>query len=107
VRRDQLKHDSTLAAKLDLAERILDYSNRNIELTMEILVGSPQDIKPHLVELSENGAAISSLIERLRSEVEGDKEGDFWPRQARHGPALTVTQNHCNRPLMAKDASTR
>lgn len=71
-------HDSSMAgAKLDLAEQILSYSNRNIELTMGILVGSPQDLRTHLKELSENGAAISSLIERILSHVEGDKEREL------------------------------
>jgi PAS domain S-box-containing protein len=65
------------ATKLDLAEQILGYSNRNIELTMETLVGSPQNLRTHLVELSENGAAISSLIERILSQVEGDKEREL------------------------------
>jgi PAS domain S-box-containing protein len=65
------------AAKLDLAEQILSYSNRNIELTMGILVGSPQDLRTHLNELSENGAAISGLIERILSLVEGDKEREL------------------------------
>jgi len=65
------------ATKLDLAEQILGYSNRNIELTMETLVGSPQNLRTHLAELSENGAAISSLIERILSQVEGDKEREL------------------------------
>ncbi len=64
-------------AKRDLAEQILSYSNRNIELTMGILVGSPQDLRTHLKELSENGSIISSLIERLLSLVEGDKEREL------------------------------
>ena len=64
-------------AKLDLAEQILSYSNRNIELTMGILVGSPQDLRTHLKELSENGSIISSLIERILSLVEGDKEREL------------------------------
>ncbi len=64
-------------AKLDLAEQILSYSNRNIELTMGILVGSPQDLRTHLKELSENGSIVSSLIERILSLVEGDKEREL------------------------------
>jgi PAS domain-containing protein len=65
------------ATKLDLAEQILGYSNRNIELTMETLVGSHQTLRTHLAELSENGAVISSLIERILSQVEGDKEREL------------------------------
>jgi PAS domain S-box-containing protein len=64
-------------AKLDLAEQILSYSNRNIELTMGILVGSPQDLRTPLKELSENGSIISSLIERLLVLVESDKEREL------------------------------
>ncbi len=64
-------------AKLDLAEQILSYSNRNIELTMGILVGSPRDLRTHLKELSEKGSIISSLIEQILSLVEGDKEREL------------------------------
>ena len=64
-------------AKLDLAERILGYSNRNIELAMGILIGSPENLAALLLELSENGAAISRLIERILRLVESGNEREL------------------------------
>jgi two-component system, cell cycle sensor histidine kinase and response regulator CckA len=77
VQSDQPQNTTPARAKLDAAEEILKYSNRNIELTMEILVGSPQSLKHHLLELSENGAVISNLIEKILSQVDGDKEREL------------------------------
>ena len=71
-------HDgNVLEVKLELAEQILDYSNRNIQLTMEILVSSPQEIEPRFVELAENGSAISILIQTIRAQMETDKEREL------------------------------
>jgi len=71
-------HDgNALEAKLELAEQILDYSNRNIQLTMEILVSSPREIEPRFAELAENGSAISMLIQRIRAQMETDKEREL------------------------------
>ena len=73
----QLQDTRIAAANLDLAEQILDFSNRNIEVTMQILVGSPREIKPLLLELTENGAAISNLLHRIRDQVETDEEREL------------------------------
>jgi two-component system cell cycle sensor histidine kinase/response regulator CckA len=70
-------HCGTLQAKLDLAEQVLDYSNRNLQLTMEILVGTAKDIEPFLHEQNENAAAISILIEKIREQVESEKEREL------------------------------
>ena len=64
----------TLQAKLDLAEQILNYSNRNLQLTMEILVRAEKDIEPFLLEQNENAAAIAILLQKIREQVESEKE---------------------------------
>jgi PAS domain S-box-containing protein len=63
--------------KIDLAERILDYSDRNLQLTMEMLVGSATDTEPLLVEQAENNAAISSLLQRIREQVRSEEEREL------------------------------
>ena len=70
-------HGATLQAKLDLAEQVLDYSNRNLQLTMEILVGTAKDIEPFLLEQNENAAAISMLLQKIREQVESEKEREL------------------------------
>jgi two-component system, cell cycle sensor histidine kinase and response regulator CckA len=71
-------HDcKTLERKLELAEQVLDYSNRNIQLTMEILAGSAGQIALPVHELAQNGAAISELIQTIREQVETDKEREL------------------------------
>ena len=68
---------STLDTKLELAEQILEYSNGNIQLAIEILVGFSGETEPLLLEMAENGAAISALLQRIRDEVETDKEREL------------------------------
>ena len=119
---DALQDSTIVEAKLQLAEQILDYSNRNIQLTIEMLVASSRDMEP-LVELAENGAAISNLIQRIRGYVETDKERElldgalsrthsyaesfqsFVGRQ-RHFDATTVTTNIIL-PLLLDNSSWR
>ena len=67
----------TLERKLELAEQALDYSNRNIQLTMEILSGAARETRPLVHELAENGAAISTLIQRIQEQVETEKEREL------------------------------
>jgi two-component system cell cycle sensor histidine kinase/response regulator CckA len=71
-------HDcNMLDVKLETAEHILDRSNRNIQLTMEIVVGSPRETAPLLAEMAGNGAAISTLIQKIREQLETDKEREL------------------------------
>ena len=77
MQHDYLQDCKPLEVKLGLAEQILDYSDRNIQLTTEILVGSPREAKPLLLELAENGAAISALIQTIREGLETDKEREL------------------------------
>lgn len=76
MQHDQLQDRGLLETKLDLAEQILEYSSRNIQLTIEMLVGSSGKTDP-LIELAENGAAISTLIQRLREQFETAKEREL------------------------------
>ena len=73
-------HSGTLQAKLDLAEQVLDYSNRNLQLTMEILVGTAKDLEPFLREQNENAAAIAILLQKIREQVESEKERELLER---------------------------
>jgi PAS domain S-box-containing protein len=70
-------HGGPPESKLDLAERVLDYSNRNLQLTMEILVGTAKDTEPFLREQNENAAAISILLQKIREQVESEKEREL------------------------------
>lgn len=66
----------TPEAKLDLAQQILDYSNRNLEVALEILVGA-KDIKPLLFEQTKNNAAIATLLLKIREQVSSEKEREL------------------------------
>ena len=82
-----------LEAKLDLAEEVLDYSERNIQLTMEILIQSTEEIGPLLVQRAENSARISTLVQNIREQVDSEKESELldaasarWPSAELHTP---------------------
>src|ERR1700730_5072374 len=64
-------------AKLKLAEEVLDTSNRNIQLTMEILIRGSRDLEPLLKQQIENTARIHLLVQNIREQVESDREGDL------------------------------
>jgi len=103
VQDDQIQETSILSAPLHLAEEILEFSNRNVELTTEILVGSSRDIKPLLVELSANGAAISALVQRIRKQIQTDKERELleaasssWSRTHSYAESLqSIVDEKC------------
>jgi two-component system cell cycle sensor histidine kinase/response regulator CckA len=56
-----------IAARLALAEEILEYSNRNIELTNAILIPALPNIAPLLLDRIENSKKIASRVEMLRA----------------------------------------
>ena len=70
----QIRHCRRNQKKLELAEQILDYSNRNLEISMEILMGGRKEIEPLAMEQAENSAAIAGLLQKMREYVEGDEE---------------------------------
>jgi len=99
--------------KLDLAEKALDLSNRNIQLTIEIfLMQSAKDISPLLAQRVENSEKISDLIYKIRQQVDSPKERELldaasaqWSRT--HGnqklpPRLPLI--HRSRPVKAETA---
>ena len=55
----------------------MDFSNRNIQLTMEILIGGTGEITPLLLERAENSARMAALVQRIREQVESDQERDL------------------------------
>jgi PAS domain S-box-containing protein len=69
---------SAIEAKLKLAEEVLDYSNHNIQLTIEIfLTQAANDIAPLLAQRVENSAKISTLIQQIREHVDTEKEQEL------------------------------
>ena len=64
-------------AKLELAEEVLDFSNRNIQLTMEILVAGNWDITPLLLERANNSGRIATLIQQIREQAESLQEKEL------------------------------
>lgn len=65
-----------IASNLELAEQILDHSNRNLAVAIEILVGA-QDTKPLLLEQTKNNAAIATLLLKIREQVSSEKEREL------------------------------
>src|ERR1700724_1272058 len=92
---DQISSRSALEAKLELAERALDYSNRNIQITTEILIQASEEVLPLLVERTENSANIAAMVQNIREKVESDTERDLLDAASasylsahKYGPSL-------------------
>jgi PAS domain S-box-containing protein len=92
VPEQQIGQCSTREKKLELAEQILDYSNRNLELSMEILVAGRKEIEPLVKEQAENSAAMAELLRKIREHIESDEERDLleaasaqWSRTLSYG----------------------
>jgi two-component system, cell cycle sensor histidine kinase and response regulator CckA len=81
--------------KLEMAEAALDYSNRNIQLTMEILIRAGEHSGSLLEERAENHARIAALVRKIRRQVESDKEKNLldaasarWSSSPHYGHSL-------------------
>jgi PAS domain S-box-containing protein len=92
---DQTASRSALEAKLELAERALVYSNRNIQITTEILIQASEEVLPLLVERTENIANIAALVQNIRETVESATERELldaasasWLSAHKYGPSL-------------------
>src|SRR3984893_18297894 len=92
---DQISSRTALEAKLELAERALVYSNRNIQITTEILIQACEEVLPLLVERTENIANIAALVEHLREQVESENDRELldaasasWLAAHKYGPSL-------------------
>jgi hypothetical protein len=69
---------SALKAKLALAEEASGFSDRNIRLTIEIfLTQAAKDVAPLLAQCVENSSKISDLINKIREQVDSDKEEEL------------------------------
>jgi PAS domain S-box-containing protein len=86
---------STLETRLELAEQALLYSNRNIQITTEILIQASEEVLPLLVERTENIANIATLVQTIREQVESETErelldaaGASWLAAHKYGPSL-------------------
>ena len=92
---DQISSRTALEARLELAERALVYSNRNIRITTEILIQASEEVLPLLVERTENIANIAALVQRLREQVESENERELldaasasWLAAHKYGTSL-------------------
>jgi len=92
---DQTSSRAALDARLELAEQALVYSNRNIQITTEILIQASEEVLPLLVERTENSASIAALIEKIREQVESESERELldvasasWLAAHKYGPSL-------------------
>ena len=92
---DQISSRTALEARLELAERALVYSNRNIQITTEILIQASEEVIPLLVERTENSAKIATLIQTIRDQVESETERELldttsaaWLSAHKYGPSL-------------------
>ena len=92
---DQTSSRNALEARLELAERALVYSNRNIQITTEILIQASEEVLPLLVERTENSANIATLVQRIREQVESETERELldiasasWLSAYKYGPSL-------------------
>jgi PAS domain S-box-containing protein len=92
---DETSSRSALEARLELAERALVYSNRNIQITTEILIQASEEVLPLLVERTENIANIAVLVQTIREQVESETERELldaasasWLSAHKYGPSL-------------------
>ena len=92
---EQTSFRNALEARLELAERALVYSNRNIQITTEILIQASEEVLPLLVERTENSANIAALVQSIRGQVESETERELldiasasWLSAYKYGPSL-------------------
>jgi PAS domain S-box-containing protein len=92
---EQTSSRAALEARLELAEQALVYSNRNIQITTEILIQASEEVLPLLVERTENSASIAALIQKIREQVESESERELldvasasWLSAHKYGPSL-------------------
>jgi PAS domain S-box-containing protein len=92
---DQTSSSSALEVMLELAEQALVYSNRNIQITTEILIQASEEVLPLLVERTENIANIAMLVQNIREKVESETERELldaasasWLSAYKYGPSL-------------------
>jgi two-component system cell cycle sensor histidine kinase/response regulator CckA len=95
VQKYQTCDREALGSRLELAEEILDYSDRNIQLTMQILLQDKEDIGGLLRQRSENSEAISTLLRTIRQQTESKKEAALleaasarWPSSHNYAQSL-------------------
>jgi PAS domain S-box-containing protein len=68
---------SAIEAKLGLAQDVLNLSNENIQLTMGLLLVDADELASLLAHLAANRARISILVQKIREQVESDKEREL------------------------------
>jgi PAS domain S-box-containing protein len=92
---DQTSSRSAVEARLELAEQALVYSNRNIQITTEILIQASEEVLPLLVERTENSANIAMLVQTIREQVESETERELLDAASasylsahKYGPSL-------------------
>jgi two-component system cell cycle sensor histidine kinase/response regulator CckA len=68
---------SVIDAKIALAQDVLNLSNENIQLTMGLLLVDADELVSLLARLGANRARISILVQKIREQVESDKEREL------------------------------
>jgi two-component system, cell cycle sensor histidine kinase and response regulator CckA len=68
---------SVIEAKIALAQDVLNLSNENIQLTMGLLLVDADELVSLLARLGANRARISILVQKIREQVESDKEREL------------------------------
>ena len=107
----QLDQRSAVEWNLKLAEEVLDISNRNIQLTTEILIRGSRDVEPLLKEQFDNTTRIQLLVQKIREQLESDRErvlldaaGARWTSSNRHLQGVRAATNG-QKPVEARGAS--
>src|SRR2546428_635158 len=57
-----------------MAEKTLSHCDRNLQLTIQIWIGSAEDIESLLAQRAHNSAEIARLIQQLREQAESEEE---------------------------------
>ena len=68
---------SALAAKLEMAEKVLSHCERNLQLTIQIWIRAVDDLEPLLARRADHSAEIAHLIRQIREQAETEEEKEL------------------------------
>lgn len=90
---------SAIQDKLELAEEVLDISNRNIQVTMEILVRGSRQV-PHLLSQQlENTTRIRTLVQKIREQVESARERALLDAASARWSSAHIYEQSCQESI--------
>lgn len=79
---------TALEAKLELAERALSCSNRNLELTMQMWIQGPPRSERLLAKRAENCAEIALLVQKLQNEIQSEDQKELLDAASPHSTLI-------------------